>query len=108
MVEGQEMKLAYVKWLAPLALACAAGPVAAQNIFSGQPSTADGYSTFDADMINVENVAQTGAGVYVAVLDTGLAPNWKDYFPEARVAANLGKGFVQSVSFKAFNDRCGL
>ena len=43
---------------------------------------------------------QTGAGVYVAVLDTGLAPNWKDYFPAARVAAHLGKGFVQSVSAK--------
>lgn len=102
------MKLAYVKWIAPLVLACAAAPVAAQNIFRGQPSTADGYGTFDADMINVENVSQTGAGVYVAVLDTGLAPNWKDYFPEARVAAHLGKGFVQSLSFKAFNDRCGL
>jgi subtilisin family serine protease len=102
------MKAAYVKWIAPLALVCAAAPVTAQNIFSGQPSTADGYSTFDADMINVDNVTQTGAGVYVAVLDTGLAPNWQDYFPTARIAAHLGKGFVQSVSFKAFNDRCGL
>ena len=98
----------YVKWIAPLALCCASASVAAQNIFSGQPSTADGYSTYDADMINVENVSETGAGVYVAVLDTGLAPNWKDYFPTARVAEHLGKGFVQSVSFKAFNDRCGL
>ena len=98
----------YVKWIAPLALCCAAAPVAAQNIFSGQPSTADGYRTFDADMINVENVTETGAGVYVAVLDTGLAPNWKDYFPQARVAEHLGKGFVQNISFKAFNDRCGL
>lgn len=102
------MRYQYVKWMAPLALCCAAAPVAAQNIFSGQPSTADGYRTFDADMINVENVTQTGAGVYVAVLDTGLAPNWKDYFPAARVAAHLGKGFVQSVSFKAHKDSCGL
>jgi subtilisin family serine protease len=59
-------------------------------------------------MIDVENVTQTGAGVYVAVLDTGLAPNWKDYFPQARIAEHLGKGFHQSVSFKARQDRCGL
>ena len=79
-----------------------------QNVFRGVESTAGGYSTFDADMIDIENVAQTGAGVYVAVLDTGLAPNWRDYFPEARIAAHLGKGFHQSVTFKAKKDTCGL
>lgn len=98
----------YVQWITPLVLVCAAAPVVAQNVFHGVASTADGYSTFDADMIDLENVTQTGNGVYVAVLDTGLAPNWKDYFPEARVAAHLGKGFVQPVSFKAFKDRCGF
>jgi subtilisin family serine protease len=98
----------YVKWFLPLALACAAAPVLAQNVFRGVASTADGYSTYDADMIDLENVTQTGHGVYVAVLDSGLAPNWKDYFPAARIAEKLGKGFVQPVSFKAFNDRCGF
>jgi len=98
----------YVKWIIPLTMLCLAAPAGAQNIFRGMPSTADGYSTYDADMINVENVSQTGAGVYVAVLDTGLAPNWKDYFPAARVAEKLGKGFVQSVSFKAHKDDCGF
>lgn len=98
----------YVKWMIPLALMCVTVPASAQNIFSGFASTVDGYRTYDADMINVENVSQTGAGVYVAVLDTGLAPNWKDYFPEARIAANLGRGFVQSVSFKAHKDDCGV
>lgn len=91
-----------------LGLIAATGIAHAQNVFRGIASTADGYSTFDADMIDVENVTQTGNGVYVAVLDTGLAPNWKDYFPEARIATSLGKGFVQSVSFKANNDTCGL
>ncbi|HSN69915.1 MAG TPA: S8 family serine peptidase [Steroidobacteraceae bacterium] len=85
-----------------------AGTVSAQNVFRGVASTADGYSTYDADMIDIENVSQTGAGVYVAVLDTGLAPNWKDYFPSARIAEKLGKGFHQSVSFKAQQDECGL
>ena len=52
---------------------------------------------------------QTGKGVYVAVLDTGMVPNWRDYFPEARVATGLGAGFVQPVSFKAGNvDPCGV
>ena len=78
------------------------------NPFGSVGSTVDGYPTFDSDMINVEQVAQTGKGVYVAVLDTGLAPNWKDYFPAERIATNLGTGFEQTVSFKAGNDVCGL
>jgi len=54
-------------------------------------------STWDADMINSDATGYTGAGVYVAVLDTGLAPNWKDYFPEDRIATNLGKGFKENI-----------
>lgn len=80
----------------------------AGNPFGGVTSTASGYSTWDSDLINVENVSQTGAGVYVAVLDTGLVPNWSDYFPKDRIATNLGTGFEQPVSFKAQNDACGL
>jgi len=83
-------------------------PANAQNVFRGFNSTETGYSTWDADAINIENVTETGHGVYVAVLDTGLAPNWKDYFPQDRIAAHLGKGFQQSVSFKAGNDKCGF
>jgi subtilisin family serine protease len=80
----------------------------AGNIFGSLPSTADGYSTWDSDLINIEAVSETGNGVYVAVLDTGLVPNWRDYFPTERIATNLGKGFVQPVSFKAHKDDCGL
>ncbi len=80
----------------------------AGNPFNGVTSTAKGYSTWDSDIINIEAVSQTGAGVYVAVLDTGLVPNWRDYFPKARVATNLGTGFDQPVSFKALGDPCGL
>ena len=54
-------------------------------------------STWDADMINSEDTGYTGKGVYVAVLDTGLAPNWKDFFPAARIADKLGKGFKENV-----------
>lgn len=93
--------------LAAAALAATTG-LAAQEFFGGLTSTAGGYHTWDSDLINIENVPQTGRGVYVAVLDTGMAPNWRDYFPEARVATDLGAGFVQPVSFKAKKDECGV
>ena len=73
-----------------------------------QKQTSGVYSTWDADLINSEDVAQTGAGVYVAVLDTGLVPNWSDYLPKSRIATQLGTGFFQPISFKAKKDVCGL
>ncbi|MCU0484060.1 MAG: hypothetical protein MUC54_07325, partial [Chloroflexi bacterium] len=76
----------------------------AGNPFAKSTTTAGGYHTWDSDLIDIENVSQTGAGVYVAVLDTGLTSNWTDYFPKARVRADLGAGFVQAVSFKAASD----
>jgi subtilisin family serine protease len=80
----------------------------AQQQFAGTTSTKTGYATWDLDAINSEQVTQTGQGVYVAVLDTGLVPNWRDYFPEARIATKLGAGFDQPVTFKAGNlDPCG-
>jgi subtilisin family serine protease len=94
--------------LYPFVVLLASGAALGQNVFTNVPSTAGGYSTFDADMVDIENVSETGAGVYVAVLDTGLAPNWSDYFPKARVATELGKGFQQAVSFKAKRDQCAL
>ncbi len=96
---------------ATLALVCTLGTSAAfaQNVFRGMTSTADGYGTWDSDLINIEAVAQTGAGVYVAVLDTGLVPNWRDYFPAARIATELGAGFHQNVTLKTKKqDPCGL
>ncbi len=79
---------------------------AAGNPFGKVTTTAGGYSTWDSDLINVEDVTQTGAGVYVAVLDTGLMPNWADYFPKARVRTDLGTGFDQPVTFKAGAEPC--
>ena len=82
---------------------------AAGRLFKGLTSTAGGYATWDADLIDVEDVAQTGSGVYVAVLDTGLVPHWRDYFPEARVATQLGTGFHQPIAFaKAFGNPCAF
>lgn len=82
---------------------------AAGNPFTGLTTTADGYPTWDSDMINIENVSQTGSGVYVAVLDTGLDPNWTEFFPKERINTALGTGFDQPISFKASNsDPCGV
>jgi subtilisin family serine protease len=95
--------------LALIAALAVALPVQAGNPFARSTTTAGGYHTWDSDLINVEEVNQTGAGVYVAVLDTGLVPNWSDYLPRARVATSLGTGFDQSVNFKAKNsDPCGV
>src|SRR3954468_7030890 len=82
------------------------GPARAQNIFRGVDSTVGGYSTWDSDLINIEAVPQTGAGVYVAVLDTGLVPNWNDYIPTARVATQYGAGFDPQVTFKPHSTGC--
>lgn len=58
-----------------------------------------GLSTWNLDAVNVTNtgagrtVAFNGAGVYVAVLDTGLLDSWRQYFPQERIAAQYAKAF---------------
>ncbi|MHA2244748.1 MAG: S8 family peptidase [Candidatus Hodarchaeales archaeon] len=86
--------LAFVAFLMTFSI-----PVKAGNVFKNETSTKNGYSTWDSDMINIEKVGETGKGVYVAVLDTGLAPNWKDYFPEERIAEELGIGFYEELQW---------
>jgi len=82
-----------------------ADSTAAANVFSSETTTAaKGLATWDSDLVNIEKVAETGSGVFVAVLDTGLVPNWRDYFPAARVATELGTGFDQPVSFTVRNN----
>jgi hypothetical protein len=91
-----------------MATLAASASALAQGPFKSATTTAGGFHTWDSDLVNIESVPQTGKGVYVAVLDTGLVPHWRDYFPEARVATHLGTGFFQPVSFKAKKDVCGL
>jgi subtilisin family serine protease len=61
-----------------------------------------GINTWDLDAINVTDLvpgpdrvlpAYTGAGVYVAVLDTGLLDSWRQYFPQERIAVQFAKAF---------------
>jgi len=72
-------------------------PLASVHVNAAPKISLEARSTWDADMINSDITGYTGKGVYVAVLDTGLAPNWKDYFPVDHIAADLGKGFKEDI-----------
>lgn len=64
--------------------------------------------TWDRDIIDVTDVEesgvigdpdrrevqQTGAGVHVAVIDTGLSRNWRDFLIESRVDTSLARAFM--------------
>jgi subtilisin family serine protease len=60
-----------------------------------------GFNTWDLDAVNVTNFGagrtigpnNDGTGVYVAILDTGLLPTWRYYFPVQRIAAQYAKSF---------------
>lgn len=56
-----------------------------------------GTPTWNLDIIDVEETTYDGEGIYVAVLDTGLVANWRDYFPEERIATEYGIGFYENV-----------
>jgi subtilisin family serine protease len=61
-----------------------------------------GFSTWDQDAINAtvsplssaRGVPQTGRGVYVGILDTGLLFTWRQYFPQERIATQYATSFV--------------
>jgi subtilisin family serine protease len=59
----------------------------------------NGFNTWDLDAVNVTNFGAgrtesfTGAGVYVAVIDTGLMDSWRQYFPEQRIAEEYAIAF---------------
>lgn len=60
--------------------------------------TVSGLTTWNTDQIDVyeqgspdtREVSETGEGVYVAVLDTGLHSSWPYYFGEERIAEEYG------------------
>lgn len=76
-------------------------PLASFHVSAAPKIPLPARSTWDADMINSDITGYSGKGVYVAVLDTGLAPNWKDYLPAKNVATDLGKGFKENIVWNA-------
>lgn len=66
--------------------------------FADFPSDfSDGTLPWDLDIIDVEKTEYDGEGIYVAVLDTGLVANWRDFFPKERIATEYGIGFYENV-----------
>ncbi len=63
------------------------------------PDFADGANAWNLDAINVTDfgggrvVDYDGEGVYIAVLDSGLPYNWREYFPEERIDTLHARGF---------------
>jgi subtilisin family serine protease len=66
----------------------------------------DGTVAWDLDLIDAEpeKIGYDGEGIYVAVLDTGLVANWKDFFPEERIATEYGIGFYENVHYNKKKD----
>jgi Subtilase family len=62
---------------------------------------ASGTNHWSLDAINVTDFGTTpprvvdydGAGVYIAVIDSGLPFNWRAFFPEERIAVDLARSF---------------
>lgn len=57
-------------------------------------------------MINTPSVHEmgyTGKGVYIAVLDTGLVPNWRDYFEEDKIATEFGRAYLAATLRAHYN-----
>ncbi len=61
-----------------------------------------GLSTWNLDAVNVTNIGARptertqsldGSGVHVAILDTGLLPTWRQYFPQERIDVDRARSF---------------
>jgi Subtilase family len=49
------------------------------------------------DLSDAENTSgQSGSGVWVAVLDSGFYPNWRDYFDESKILTSKAAAFVSA------------
>src|SRR5262245_1451202 len=99
-LRARETELAAIQ---ALPYVTAANPDAPCSFAGGDPPEmcefCDGASLWNLDAINVidfdgiRSVPYTGAGVYVAVIDSGLFVNWREYFPEERIATRFARAF---------------
>jgi len=58
--------------------------------------------TWNLDILNIPTAHEVykldGSGIYVAVLDTGLEPQWKNYFPESSIDAKHAAAFMGAMA----------
>jgi len=63
------------------------------------------YIPWDVDIVNAENYANGGDGVYVAVIDTGLVWNWASFVPTgAIIETGLARGWSYNIVWNGIND----
>jgi subtilisin family serine protease len=62
-------------------------------------SKVPGTAPFNVDMVDAEQVSETGDGIYVAVLDTGLLSNYLSFFPpdKVNIKTSWGIGFTHDL-----------
>jgi subtilisin family serine protease len=93
--------LAAIQSLACVAAAKADAPCAPASMTEEVtvPDFAAGATLWNLDATNVTDSTMTrtvsydGSGVYIAVVDSGLQHNWREYFPEERIATQFGMAF---------------
>ncbi len=58
--------------------------------------------SWNLDIINIPTVHKKynldGSGVYIAILDTGLEPQWRSYFPEDRITSEFAAAFLGAMA----------
>jgi len=74
-------------------------PVKVEVLDETALASSPGVVPFNVDMHDAEQVAETGDGIYVAVLDTGLLSNYLTFFPPSQVniKTSWGIGFTHNV-----------
>lgn len=74
-------------------------PVKVEALDENTVGTSPGVVPFNVDMHDAEQVSETGDGIYVAILDTGLLSNYRYFFPDSMVSIKTewGIGFTHDV-----------
>lgn len=108
-------KASQIAAIARLPFVAAAGQDARRNarpVFPPEAlpdNFAGGLNTWDQDAINTTEFKQgraqplKGDGVWVGVLDSGLLPQWRNYFSTARIAEEYGISFGAGAGPNEFN-----
>lgn len=76
-------------------------PFKAEKIAGGTALSHSEVLPFNVDMVDAEQVDETGKGIYVAVLDTGLVSDYRYLFPTGKVSIkeSWGIGFTHDVFY---------